>query len=1182
MGDVKSKPFVHLHLHTSYSLLDGACRIDELVDKAAAMDMPALAATDHGVLFGAIEFYKTCRKRGIKPIIGSEVYVAPRSRHERKLEGGEEKEKKRNAHLVLLATNDTGYHNLVKLATAAQLEGFYYKPRIDRELLAKHHEGLIGLSACLNGVVSTHLKQDNMEAAVEAAGAYNEILGPDNFFLELQNHRLEDQLRVNVKMREVAQRTGLPLIVTNDVHYVEPEHAMAHEILLCLQTQTVLSDPKRMQYRTPEFYLKSREEMERMFPDSPELLDRTLEVSERCNLELEFGQPHFPTYAVPAGMGQKEYLVQKGHEGLKRRYGIEDARHPRNDTERDIVKRFDFEMSIIEKTGFINYFLVVWDFIRFAHEKGISVGPGRGSGGGSVVAYVLGIVSIDPMRYGLIFERFLNPERVSPPDFDIDFCQTRRGEVIDYVKEKYGRECVAQIATFGTIGSKLVIRDIGRVLEIPFATCDRLAKLIPEDPKIDDLTKALDASPEFKHAYESDADCKRILDYGFVLEGLQRNLGTHAAGVVIGEKPLNEIVPLAIDKEGQPITQYAMEPLQEIGLLKMDFLGLKTLSVMDEAVRLIKEGHGIDIDLGKLPLDDKPTYELLNRGDTIGVFQLESTGMRDYIRKMQVERIEDLIAMIALYRPGPMALIPDYIERKTSGKKITYDHPMMEPILEETYGIMVYQEQVQRVANVLAGYSLGAADILRRAMGKKKKEEMDQQREVFIKGCHKTNNIAKPLAAKIFDTMARFADYGFNKSHSVGYGIVAYQTAFLKANYPAEFMSALISFEIGNMDKLPVFIAEAEQMDLKILPPDVNFSAARFRPEGKGIRFGLAGIRGVGELAAAGIVEERKAKGAFKSFLDFVSRVMAACSINKRDIEGLVKAGACGSLDTNRARLFNGIDFAMRRVAENARDRKSGQGTLFGDLEAVAGTVSDTLPEVPPWHENEMLAAEKELLGIYMSGHPLTQYAGVLKRYQTATMASMGTLTDRTQVRIGGIVESVAKKVTKEKRTWAIIRLVGLDAAIEVFVFSDAYDRYAGLLVENSALLMCGDVSRRDETPKLMAHEIYPLADAPKVFSKHVSIHVASTKVGNGHIEKVGEILRAHPGEIPVMICLQFPGGAKVFLDTDRTFRVLPDAELIHDIEHLLGERSVHIDVERAALKRPPARKPWEKAAARA
>lgn len=1177
MRAVKSKSFVHLHLHTSYSLLDGACRVDALVDKAVGMGMPALAVTDHGVLYGAVDFFKTCKKKGIKPIIGSEVYVAPRSRHERKIEGGEEKEKKRNAHLVLLATNEIGYRNLSRLASAAQLEGFYYKPRIDKELLARHSEGLIGLSACLNGVVASHLKQDNMSNALAAAGEYSEILGKDNFFLELQNHRIEEQQKVNVQMREVARKTGLPMIVTNDVHYVEPDHSAAHEVLLCLQTQTVLSDPKRMQYRTHEFYLKTRAEMDLMFPDSPELLDRTLEIADRCNMELEFGRLHFPTFGVPAGMTQKEYLLQKGLEGLARRYDVADPLHPRNATEKEILDRFHFELSVIEKTGFINYFLVVWDFVRFALENGISVGPGRGSGGGSVVAYALGITAIDPLRYSLIFERFLNPERVSPPDFDIDFCQIRRGEVIEYVKQKYGRDCVAQIATFGTIGSKLVIRDIGRVLEIPFAACDKLAKLIPEGPKVECLADALELSPEFKRAYETDADCKRILDHGFVLEGLHRNLGTHAAGVVIGEGPLIDIVPMAIDKEGQPITQFTMEPLQEIGLLKMDFLGLKTLSVMDEAVRLIKEGHGVQLDLGKLPMDDKPTFELLNRGDTVGVFQLESTGMRDYIRKIKIDRIEDLIAMIALYRPGPMEMLPDYIERKTSKMEIQYEHPLLKPILEETYGVMVYQEQVQKVANVLAGYSLGAADILRRAMGKKKQEEMDQQRETFVKGCQKTHGIAKAVAGRIFDNMAKFAGYGFNKAHSVGYGIVSYQTGFLKANYPAEFMSALISFEIGNMDKLPVFIAEAEQMDLKILPPDVNASAARFRPEGKGIRFGLAGIKGVGEAAAEGIVAERLKAGKYSSFMNLVSRAMATDSVNKKDIESLIRSGACASLDSNRPRLLNGIEFAMRRVSEQARDRRSGQGSLFGDMGSGPDITAESLPDCAPWPENEMLAAEKELLGVYMSGHPLTQYAGVLKRFQTVALTGLSALADRTQVRLGGVVEAVTRKVNKDKKTWAIVKLAGLDGEIEAFVFSDAYERYSGLLTENSALLMCGEVSKRDEPPKLMAHEIYPLADAPKIFSKHVSIHVAATKAGNGLLDKVATLLRAHPGEIPVLICLQYPDGAKVFLDTDRSFAVLPGSTLIHDLEHLLGEKTVHLEVDRAALKRPIQKKSWEK-----
>ena len=819
-------------------------------------------------------------------------------------------------------------------------------------------------------------------------------------------------------------KTGAPIVATNDVHYLKKEHAAAHEVLLCLQTQTVMSDRNRMRYRTNEFYMKTRAEMEQALKEFPEAIDRTIEIAERCNLEMEFGIPHFPTFVTPKGMKQKEYLTKLGHEGITRRYDINDPDKPKDQREREIMERFHHEMGVIEKTGFINYFLVVWDFVRFAHERQIPVGPGRGSGSGSLVAYVLRITAIDPLRYNLIFERFLNPERVSPPDFDIDFCQTRRGEVIEYVKNKYGKENVAQIITFGSLGPKTVIRDVGRALEIPYSKCDYLSKMISDDPKIKNLKDALDSNPEFKKTHDSDEDCKKILTVGFAIEGLQRNAGTHAAGVVIGEKPLAQIIPLARDKEGQIITQFSMEPLGEIGLLKMDFLGLKTLTVIQEALDLIREHRGVTIELEKMPLDDEPTYKLFNRGDTVGVFQLESSGMRDLIRRIGVNRIEDLIAMIALYRPGPMRMLEDYVDRKSGKAKVTYEHPLLEPILKETYGVMVYQEQVQKAANVLAGYSLGQADVLRRAMGKKKSEMMEKERARFVEGCKKTNGISSKLAGQIFDVMDKFAGYGFNKAHSAGYAVIACQTAYLKANYPAEFMSALLSCEMGNSDKLPVFISEAEEMGLKILPPDVNSSGVRFTPAGDAIRFGLAGIKNIGEGAAAAIAAERQKSGTYTTLIGFCSRLDGQ-TVNKKVIESLVRCGAMDSLNMHRARLFSAIDPAMSRAASVARDRASGQGNLFGlDTVTQNDTNMDAIPDCAPWHESVLLAAEKELVGMYMSGHPLTEYAHILERYQLASVKAIAQLEDKSQTRIGGIVSLITRKISKTtKEAWAIVQL---------------------------------------------------------------------------------------------------------------------------------------------------------------
>ncbi len=1163
MDPVSTKPFVHLHLHTSYSLLDGACRIDKLIDACVKGNMPAVAMTDHGVMYGTIEFYKAAKKAGVRPIIGCEVYITPGSRLERK--GGEERTP--NHHLVLLASDNEGYQNLIRLVSLAHLEGYYYKPRIDHELLARYAKGLIGLAACVKGEVNYPLVQGDVEASVRMAGRYAEVLGKDNFFLEIQDHGLPEQHKINRQLGAVSKQTGLPIVATNDVHYLEKAHAAAHEVLLCLQTQTVMSDPKRLRYASPEFYLKSRAEMEQLFRDWPGVLDRTNEIAERCNVKFDFDCLHFPVYEVPKGFTQREYLRHVALEGVKRLYRVPDPLHPATPHEKVIIERFEHEFQVIETTRFINYFLVVWDFIHYAKQNRIPVGPGRGSGGGSLMAYALGITTIDPLHYNLIFERFLNPQRVSPPDFDIDFCQYRRGEVIDYVKRKYGDDNCAQIITFGSLGAKTVIRDVGRVLEIPYGHCDKLSKMVPDDPKIT-LHRAMEENPEFKTAYATDEACKRIMDYGFVLEGLYRNPGIHAAGVVIGEKPLIEIVPLSQDKDGQRITQFSKYAVEDIGLLKMDFLGLKTLTVLQEAVDLVKETRGVAIDLEQLPLDDKPTYELLSRGDTVCVFQLESTGMRDLIRRVSMNSVEDLIAMIALYRPGPMNMLPSYVERKSGRTAVEYDHPLLEPILRETYGVMVYQEQVQRAANVLSGYSLGEADILRRAMGKKKPEEMAKQREKFVTGAKSLNNIDAKLAGRIFDNMEKFAEYGFNKAHSAGYAIISYQTAYLKANYPQAFMSAVLSCEMGNADKLPVFIAEATTMGLPILPPDVNESQVRFSPAEKGIRFGLAGIKNVGEGAAAAIVAERKRKGPFKGLVDFCAR-MDGQVVNRKVVETLIRCGAFDAVGHNRARLFGGIDFAMARAASALRDKQAGQGSLFdllggggGDSASPATATDRDLPDCPPWHESELLAGERELLGVYMSGHPLTQQASLLQRYQLTTVHQLADLADGTITRLGGIVSSFTKRVTKQsKEMMAILQLEDLDGSIEVLVFPEAFQQYGSHIAPDRAVLVCGQVSRRDDQPKLIAYEVYPLEDAPKHFAKKVGIHVPTARAADGGLTFVRDTLRKFPGTVPVTICLQYPGGEKVFIDADRSFRVLPDQDFIQAIEQQLGEHSVYVTV---------------------
>jgi len=1174
-------PFVHLHVHTEYSMLDGACRIRDLmgekskkhgepdrVSAVRAMGMTSVAITDHGVMYGVIPFYEAAQAGGIKPIIGCEMYITGGSRFDRK---AEDASKSQAHHLVLLATNEMGYRNLVRLSSAAHLEGFYYKPRIDHDLLARHSGGLIGLSACLKGEVPSRLLDDDEPGALRLAGLYSDILGKGNFFLEIQDHLMPEQRKVNKMMVGLAGKTGLDLVATNDVHYLKREHAEAHELMLCLQTQTVLSDPKRMKYPSSEFYFKSGDEMARIFRDLPQSITNTLGIAERCNVNFDFNGLHFPQFTVPSGVTQKEHLIQLCHKGLLKRYGVQDPANPRDAREKELVVRCDYELSVIEKTGFINYFLVVWDFIDYARKKNIPVGPGRGSGAGSLVAYLLEITGIDPIRYDLIFERFLNPERVSPPDFDIDFCQTRRGEVIEYVKNKYGRENCAQIITFGSLGAKTVIRDLGRVMELPFSECDRLAKMIPDDPKIT-LSKALEQNPDFKKAYDTEGNCKRILDYGFVLEGLFRNAGTHAAGVVIGEKPLIEIVPLALDKEDQVITQYSMEPIGKIGLLKMDFLGLKTLTVIKEAVDLIQQTAGVALDIDDIPMDDKATFELFQRGDTVGVFQFESSGMRESLRKLGPTAIEELIAMNALYRPGPMEFIDSFINRKFGREKIEYGHPLMENILKGTYGYMIYQEQVQRVANVLAGFSLAMGDNLRRAIGKKKADEMARMRAQFVKGCAETNQIPAQKAEEVFDLIDKFAGYGFNKSHSAAYSVVAFQTAYLKTHYPAEYMSALLSSEMGNLDKIPVFINECRAIGLEVLPPHVNASRVRFSPAPNAVRYGLAGIKNVGEGASHEIVEEQKRKGPYTGLMDFCRRLQGQV-INKKVIESLIRCGAFDLPGSDRARMFGGIDFALNRANAAARDQASGQASLF-DLMAAEPQVAATDAALPPadkLSESELLAGERELLGIYMSGHPLSQYVGLLERYQLTTIQGLKALPAGHMTRLGGLIASLTPRMTKKKEPMAVMKLEDLDGSIEVVVYPDAYRDYKPMLVQDQAIMLCGEVRFEDEAPRIVASEVYPLRECPALFVEHISLHFPTGQVTDnpGLMTRVRDVLNAHPGRTDVHICLEFQSGEKVFMDTDSQYKVTCDESLVHELEHILGEDSVYVAVNQNPCRKP-------------
>ena len=1158
-------------------MLDGACHLEPLCKRAAELGMPALAMTDHGVMYGMVDFIKTCKAQEIRPIIGSEMYITA-SRTVRDPQSA-------THHLVLLAETDEGYRNLARLNSIGYIEGFYRKPRIDKEILRQYAKGLIGLSACLHGEINDLLAEKHLDRATQVAGEYADILGRDNFFLEMQDHGIAAQKLVNEGVRELCRRHKYRAVVTNDVHYLHRSHAAAHEVMLAIQTGAVMSDPKRMKYQGDQFYFKSREELAQLFPNDEAALDRTAEIAERCHATIEMGKLRFPSFEVPGGMPQKEYLVRLAEEGLKRHYDVRDIRHPATDLERQLRLRLDYEVAMIEQTGFMNYFLVVSDFVNHARAQGIPVGPGRGSGGGSLVAYALGITDLDPIRFNLIFERFLNPERVSPPDFDIDFCQDRRDEVIAYVRKKYGSDRVAQIVTFGQLGAKTVIRDVGRVLEIPLDKVNALAKMIPDVLPPDSegkaqkvtLARVKEANPAFGAACATDPDLRRIMPHAEVLEGLYRNAGVHAAGVVIGDRPLIDIVPLARDKDENILTQYAKEPIEECGLLKMDFLGLKTLTVLKESVDLVRQGRKVEIDLAGLPFDDRKTYELLTRADTVGVFQVESSGMRQLIRDIGVNSIEDLIAVIALYRPGPMEMLPSYIKRKTGKEKVVYDHPLLEPILKETYGVMVYQEQVQQAANVLAGYSLAKADLLRRAMGKKKAEVMAKERAGFVAGCAQANSIPARKAEEIFDHIAAFAGYGFNKAHSAGYAVVSYQTAYMKANYPAEFMCAQISSEIGKFDKLPGFVAEAGNMGMPVLPPDVNRSGVRFAPEADGIRYGLAGVKNVGASAAEAIVREREAHGPFQGLVDLCQRVDLA-SVNKRALEALTRCGAMDSFGLHRARSFNGLDFTLARAAESAREKQTGQGNLFDALGPTGGaSVSgDDLPDCPKWADREILAAERELLGIYISGHPLDRFRRLIREFQTIPISRIGECADGKEVRVAGLAAGVANRLTKEKKEpWAIITLDDGETTVEALVFPEAFRAYAGAVQPDQPVLVCAMVSKRDEAAKLIVREIYPLLEAPRSFAEALVVSVRADEAGSGRLQQFRAVAERFPGRIPTLLRLAYPDGRTVLIETARGMSIDPTPDFLAEAEKGVGRNGLRFLARREVCLKPRPERRW-------
>ena len=1209
--------FVHLHLHTEYSLLDGACRLDRLMDKAHELKFPALAITDHGAMHGVIEFYQAARAKGIKPIIGCEVYVAPASRLEKKLSGGE-----KYHHLGLLAKDEVGYKNLIKLTTAAHLEGYYYKPRIDKEILAAHSQGLIALSGCLASEIPEMIMKDQLDKARDAVDFFKQTLGAENFFLELQNHGIPEQAKVNSHLIKWSKEFGLKLVATNDVHYINKSDSHAHDCLVCIGTQDLLSNPKRMGagYVPEQFYLRSAEEMKARFAEVPEAVLNTREVADMCNLEIQFGKLHYPVFHPPEHFTREGFLRQWLAEGLFTRYtihakavgkefvveGIDDpkrlptyevvVRASRPCVENQeltggtpvplmsdpavaaavkvVIDRLNVEMEVIEKTGFISYFLIVGDFIRYGRSKGISC-VARGSAAGSLVTYLLEIANVDPIRYGLLFERFLNPERVNPPDIDIDFADDRRADVIEYVRQKYGNDSVAQIITFGTMGAKSVVRDVGRVMGLGYSECDRLAKMIPFDLKMT-LEKALKQSPEFKQAYETEEVTRELIDTALILEDLTRNASVHAAGVVIGDQPLVNLLPLKTDDDGAIVTQYAMNPVGDLGLLKMDFLGLKTLTVIRNTCEMVKRTQGIEINTDQLPLDDKKTYDLLNRAETLGVFQLESGGMRDLCRKFQISSVEHITALVSLYRPGPMELIPEFIKRRHGEIEIKYEHPLLEQISKETYGILIYQEQVMQATQLLAGFTLGAADLLRRAMGKKKVEEMQKQRDTFVKGCAATNKIPAAKANAIFDLLEKFAGYGFNKSHAAAYAIVAYQTAYLKANYPVEFFCAMMTNDMANTEKLSEYIAEAREFDIEVLQPDVNESLMYFTParDGKAIRFGLVAIKGVGEAAVAAILKTRDDSGKFKTLSELCERVDGR-TLTRKPLEALIKTGACDSFGQTRATLFAQIERTLSRAASILSDKQKGQSSLFGALEEKAPPMPEAISNLPEWPQHELLAHEKELLGFYVTGHPLTPFAPILERYTLTNLAKLGELPNRSLTRIGGMISAVTHGFSKKSgKPYSMVTLEDLEGSVQLLVMND-YDKFRPLLEANKAILVIGEVTTGEDKPKIFPQEIMPLADAPKKYTKQVHLRLHTAHLQPEDLAKIQELTAAHPGKCPLLLCFMRPGGGTVFVDTNERFNVVPSLELEHAANKLFGEETYYAKVDTSLPEKT--RRSWEK-----
>lgn len=1129
--------FIHLHVHTGYSLLDGAIRLKDLVARVQELEMDAVAITDHGTLFGVLDFYEKMRGAGVKPLLGCELYVAPGSRQDRKGKGD-------HNHLVVLAMDQVGYHNLMRLVTRAHLEGFYYKPRVDKELLQELNGGLIALSSCLHGEVARHLGADDVKAAEAAAREYAEIF-PDRFYLEAQANELPEQAKVNEALLELAPRWGLPLVATNDCHYLHPEDARAHDVLLCIQTGKTINTSGRMQFRTDQLYFKSPEEMARAFP-YPELLARTREIADRCDVTLDLGTFRFPVFPEATGESMEDLMARMSREGLKKRLA---ARPPVSRPEEDYWPRLDYELEVLGKMGFAGYFLVVADIVNHARKKHIPVGPGRGSAAGSLVAYSLGITDLDPLPYGLIFERFLNPERLSPPDIDMDFCFERRGEIIQYVAKTYGWENVAQITTFGSMKTRQVIRDVGRALEVPYAEVDKIAKLVPEQLNIT-LAKALDQEPRLRELRKNDPTVKEILTVAAALEGLPRHASTHAAGLVIADRPLVDYLPLYKGAKGEMVTQFDMKGVERVGLVKFDFLGLRTLTVIEQAVRFIRQSHDPTFDIHAIPLDDAATFALLQGANTAGVFQLESDGMRALMVRLRPTTFEDVIALVALYRPGPMesGMHDDYVRRKHGEEPVTYFLPELESILQETYGVILYQEQVMQIAATISGYSLAEADILRRAMGKKITEVMATQRERFVTGAV-ARGVAVKKAEALFTLIEKFAGYGFNKSHSAAYALIAYQTAYLKAHYPLEFLAALLNSEINQTTALAKHINEAREHGIELLPPAINLSRRRFAVEGDKVRFGLVGVKNVGAGAIQEVLGARE-QGPFVSFSDFLERVNLS-KVNRKVIEALIQAGAFDDLVKNRARLLAGVGDGLERIQRSKSLQTAKQKSMFGALAERAR--DDWLPETPEWEESLKLAKEKESLGVYLTGHPLDSYRHILKSWVKVTTAELSGVPDGEDVALGVVVTAAKEKVSKRGGRLAILTVEDLTGSVEVLVFGELLDKVAPWLSQPSLpLWLRGEVVQEDKGPKVVAQEVSPLGTALPRWPARLDLRLQAAALTTEQLLALKEILLRHQGPVPA--CLHFldPRENGV-LALPESLALTPSENLVAEVNRLFG-----------------------------